>query len=155
MTQYYKKDDNGEFVEARLDQEDINDAVKARIDRINNKYSDYEALKEQISNLEAKQKEDANKLSEALTDKANLEDELKAAKLETEKVRIVSEFKLSDELAEFVSGDTVDEMRERATKLAHNMQPTAIDITKEQKPEPAKSDMAKLADKVFGVSEEQ
>ena len=35
MTQYYKKNDDGEFVEAELDKEDINEAVMRRIDRIN------------------------------------------------------------------------------------------------------------------------
>ena len=150
MTQYYKKNEEGEFVEADLSQEDINQAVKDRVDRINRKYSDYDDLKKQIEDYSAKQKEDEQRINELLTDKANLEDKVKAAELATEKVRIVNEFKLSDDLADFVTGDTAEEMRTRAEKLAHNMTTKAIDIDKTEKPEAKKSDLAKLADNLFG-----
>ena len=154
MTQFYKKNEDGEFVEADLSQEDINDAVKARVDRINRKYSDYDELKATIENLNAKQREDEERINGLLTDKANLEDEVKAAKLETEKTKIISEFKLKDDMAEFITGDTVEEMRGRAEKLAHNMQVTpSVDIKKEDKPEPKSSDLAKLADNLFGAPE--
>ena len=105
MTQYYKKNEEGEFVEADLSQEDINQAVKDRVDRINRKYSDYDDLKKQIEDFSAKQQETENRINELLTDKANLEDDLKASKLEVEKVRIINEFKIGDDLAEFVTGD--------------------------------------------------
>lgn len=150
MTQFYKKNEDGEFVEADLSQEDINDAVKARVDRINRKYSDYDELK---ANLEAKDKllrENEDKINGLLSDKANLEDEVKVAKLETEKTKIISEFKLKDDMAEFITGDTVEEMRGRAEKLAHNMQVTpSVDIKKEDKPEPKKSELAQVANKLF------
>lgn len=151
MNQFYKKNEDGEFVECDLSQEDINQAVKERVDRVNRKYADYDELK---ANLEAKDKllrENEDKINGLLSDKANLEDEVKAAKLETEKVKIVSEFKLSDDLADFVTGDTAEEMRGRAEKLAHNMQITpSVDIKKEDKPETNKSDLAKLADSLLG-----
>lgn len=151
MNQFYKKNEDGEFVECDLSQEDINQAVKERVDRVNRKYADYDELK---ANLEAKDKllrENEDKINGLLSDKANLEDEVKAAKLETERVKIVSEFKLSDDLADFVTGDTAEEMRGRAEKLAHNMQITpSIDIKKEDKPETNKSDLAKLADSLLG-----
>lgn len=153
MTQYYKKNEEGEFVEADLSQEDINQAVKERVDRINRKYSDYDELKKQIEENSAKQQEFENKINELLTDKANLEDDLKASKLETEKVRIVSEFKLSDDLAEFVTGNSAEEMRGRAEKLAHNTVSKTVDVQKVEKPEPKKSDMAELADKLFGSNQ--
>ena len=151
MNQFYKKNEDGEFVECDLSQEDINQAVKERVDRVNRKYADYDELK---ANLEAKDKllrENEDKINGLLSDKANLEDEVKAAKLETERVKIVSEFKLSDDLADFVTGDTAEEMRGRAEKLAHNMQITpSVDIKKEDKPEANKSDLAKLADSLLG-----
>ena len=155
MTQYYKKNEEGEFVECDLSQEDINQAVKERVDRVNRKYADYDELK---ANLEAKDKllrENEDKINGLLSDKANLEDDIKAAKLETDKVRIVHEFKLSDDLAEFVTGSSAEEMRERAEKLAHNMQITpSIDINKTDKPEPKKSSMQELADSVFGSNQQ-
>ena len=151
MTQYYKKNEDGEFVEADLSQEDINQAVKERVDRVNRKYADYEDLKKQIEANSAKQREDEDRINGLLTDKANLEDELKASRLEVEKVKIVSEFKLSDDLAEFVTGGSAEEMRTRAEKLAHSIpSQTVVDTTKADKPEPNKSDMAKLADSLFG-----
>ena len=149
MTQYYKKNEEGEFVEADLSQEDINQAVKDRVDRINRKYSDYEDLKKQLEEYSEKQKKDEERINELLTDKANLEDDLKVSKLETEKVRIISEFKIGDDLAEFVTGDTAEEMRGRAEKLAHNTIAKTTEINKSDKPEPQKSSMQELADNVF------
>lgn len=150
MTQYYKKNEDGEFVAADLSQEDINQAVKERVDRINRKYSDYDELKKQIEDFSSKQNEFENQINGLLTDKANLEDELKASKLEAEKVRIISEFKIGDDLAEFVTGENADEMRARAEKLAHNTISKTAEVAKVEKPEPIKSDMAELADSLFG-----
>lgn len=150
MNQYYKKNEDGEFVEVDLSQEDINQAVKERVDRINRKYSDYEDLKKQIEDFSAKQTESENKINELLTDKANLEDDLKASKLEVEKVRIINEFKIGDDLAEFVTGESAEEMRGRAEKLAHNTIAKTAEISKEEKPAAKKSELADLADNLFG-----
>jgi hypothetical protein len=138
MTQYYKKNEDGEFVEADLSQEDINQAVRERVDRVNRKYADYDEIKKQNEEFSAKQRDFEDKINGLLTDKANLEDKVKAAELATEKVRIVNEFKLSDDLADFVEGDTAEEMRTRAEKLAHNMTTKAIDIDKTEKAYAAK-----------------
>jgi len=153
MTQYYKKNENGEFVEADLSQEDINQAVKERVDRVNRKYADYDNLKKQIETFSAKQAEDEERINGLLSDKANLEDELKASKLEVDKVRIVSEFKLNKDLAEFVTGNTVEEMRERAEKLAHNAKDNTVDVVKVQKPEPKQTADATVAESLFGPKE--
>lgn len=153
MTQYYKKNDEGEFVECDLSQEDINQAVKDRVDRVNKKYADYDSLKETIEKLNAKQREDEDKINGLLTDKANLEDEVKAAKLETDKVKIMSEFKLGEDMSEFITGNTVEELRGRAEKLAHNITTPTIETTKEPKPEPKKSGMQELADNLFKSQE--
>lgn len=150
MTQYYKKNEDGEFVEADLSQEDINQAVRERVDRVNRKYADYDEIKKQNEEFSAKQRDFEDKINDLLTDKANLEDKVKAAELATERVRIVNEFKLSDDLADFVTGDTTEEMRTRAEKLAHNVTTKAIDIDKTEKPEAKKSDMAILAENLFG-----
>lgn len=153
MTQYYKKDENGEFVEADLTQEDINQAVKERVDRVNRKYADYDDLRKQLETYSTKQKEDEERINGLLSDKANLEDELKASRLEVEKVRIVNEFKLNNDLAEFVTGDTAEEMRTRAEKLAHNAKDNVLDVTKVQKPEPKQTADATVAESLFGPKE--
>lgn len=154
MTQYYKKNESGEFVEADLSQEDINQAVKERVDRINRKYSDYDDLKKQIEDFSAKQNDFENQINGLLTDKANLEVDLKEARLATDRVKIISEYKLSDDLAEFVTGDTVEEMRGRAEKLAHNTVQKTVEVEKAEKPAPAKSEMAALADNLFGSNQQ-
>ncbi len=154
MNQYYKKNEDGEFVEVELSQEDINQAVKERVDRVNRKYSDYDDLKKQIETLSAKRNEDEERINGLLSDKANLEDELKTSKLEVDKIRIISEFKLNDDLAEFVTGETAEEMRGRAEKLAHSMPKQSVDIKKTEKPESVKSDMAQLADNLFKTTKD-
>lgn len=150
MAQYYKKNEDGEFVEVDLSQEDINQGVRERIDRINRKYADYDDLKKQIEDFSAKQRETEDKINSLLTDKANLEDKVKEAELATEKVRIINEFKLADDLADFVTGDTAEEMRTRAEKLAHSVTTKVVDVNKEEKPATQKSDLAVLADNLFG-----
>lgn len=154
MNQYYKKNEDGEFVEVELSQEDINQAVKERVDRVNRKYSDYDDLKKQIETLSAKRNEDEERINGLLSDKANLEDELKTSKLEVDKIRIISEFKLNDDLAEFVTGETAEEMRGRAEKLAHSMPKQSVDIKKTEKPESVKSDMTQLADNLFKTTKD-
>ena len=149
MTQYYKKDENGDFVEAKLDEEDINEAVMRRIDRINRKYSDYDDLKQQVADSAEKRKsiEDQN---QDLTEKnENLGKEVATAKLAADKVKIMSEFKLKDELAEFVVGNTAEEMRERAEKLSRNTS-TSVELNKEDKKDEDLSQTAQLARSLFG-----
>lgn len=107
------------------------------------KFADYDDLKTKATDLESK-------LTATTTEKDDLAKKLGAAQLETDKVKIIGEFKLSDELAEFVTGDNADEMRKRAEKLASGVKPTGVHIDKKDKPDEKKSDAKRIAGDLFG-----
>lgn len=152
MTQYYKKNDDGEFVEAELDKEDINEAVMRRIDRINAKYADYDELKKQIADSAEKQKTLEDQIKSLSDEKETISKELATAKLATDKVKIMSEFGIKEELADFIEGASVDEMRERAEKLSRNTN-QSVSLKKADKDEKEESQEVQLARSLFGTKE--
>ena len=152
MTQYYKKNDDGEFVEAELDKEDINEAVMRRIDRINAKYADYDELKKQVSDSEEKQKTLEDQIKTLSEERDTLSKEVSTAKLAADKVKIMSEFGIKDELADFIDGASVDEMRERAEKLSRNTN-QSVSLKKADKDEEEVSQEVQLARSLFGTKE--
>ena len=106
MAEYFKKDgDNYVAVEDKLHtQDDVDKVVESRLERERKKFADYDTLKETAGKVENIKSEYEDKLKAAGTEKSELETKLKAATLETDKVKIIHEFKLSDDLAEFVTG---------------------------------------------------
>lgn len=152
MTQYYKKNDDGEFVEAELDKEDINEAVMRRIDRINAKYADYDELKKQIADSAEKQKTLEDQIKSLSDEKETISKELATAKLATDKVKIMSEFGIKEELADFIEGASVEEMRERAEKLSRNTN-QSVSLKKADKDEKEESQEVQLARSLFGTKE--
>lgn len=152
MTQYYKKNDDGEFVEAELDKEDINEAVMRRIDRINAKYADYDELKKQVADSAEKQKSLEDQIKTLSEERDTLSKEVSTAKLAADKVKIMSEFGIKDELADFIDGASVDEMRERAEKLSRNTN-QSVSLKKADKDEEEVSQEVQLARSLFGTKE--
>lgn len=152
MTQYYKKNDDGEFIEAELDKEDINEAVMRRIDRINAKYADYDELKKQVADSAEKQKSLEDQIKTLSEEKDTLSKEVSTAKLAADKVKIMSEFGIKDELADFIDGASVDEMRERAEKLSRNTN-QGVSLKKADKDEEEVSQEVQLARSLFGTKE--
>lgn len=152
MTQYYKKNDDGEFIEAELDKEDINEAVMRRIDRINAKYADYDELKKQVADSAEKQKSLEDQIKTLSEEKDTLSKEVSTAKLAADKVKIMSEFGIKDELADFIDGASVDEMRERAEKLSRNTN-QSVSLKKADKDEEEVSQEVQLARSLFGTKE--
>lgn len=152
MTKYFTKegDDYNEVTEPLHDQVYIDGVIDNRLERERKKFADYEDLKAKAGKVDSLNAEWEGKLKAVNDEKTDLSKQLGAAKLETDKVRIVSEFKLSDELAEFVSGDTADEMRKRAEKLAKGVTGGKVNIDKTRKPDDAKADSKALAGKLFG-----
>lgn len=151
MTKLFTKDEDGQYkeVDAFL-QPEVDNIVKSRLERDREKYADYDELKEKAGKVETLKSEYEDKLKGATTEKSELEKALAKAKLETDKVKIVHKLKLPDELHEFVTGDTPDEMLARAEKLAKGVKPGKVNIDKDDKPKGDKSDSAKLAGKLFG-----
>lgn len=152
MNQYYKKNEDGEFVEAKLDEEDINEAVKSRIDRINRKYADYDELKKQLADSAETQKTLEDQIKTLGEEKEALSKEVATAKLAVDKAKIMREFNIKDELADFIEGSSIDEMRERAEKLSRNMT-SSVELKKADEPEENVSQTVKLARSLFGNKE--
>jgi hypothetical protein len=154
MTKYFTKegDDFKEVTDPLHTQSDVDEVVKTRLERERGKFADYDTLKEKAGKVDSLNAEWQTKQKGWETEKTDLEKQLGGAKLETEKVKIVNQFKLSDDLAEFVTGDTVDDMRAKAEKLAKGVKPTGVNIDKKPKPDgdgkPA--DSKALAGKLFG-----
>lgn len=151
MTKLFTKNDDGQFeeVDAFL-QPEVDNIVKSRLERDREKYADYDALKEKAGKVDTLKSEYEDKLNGVTTEKSELEKALAKTKLETEKVKIVHKLNLPDELHEFVTGDTPDEMLARAEKLAKGVKPGKVNIDKNDKPNGSKTDSAKLAGKLFG-----
>ena len=157
MAEYFKKDgDDYVKVDDPLHtQADVDKVVESRLERERKKFADYDTLKETAGKVESIKSEYEDKLKEKDTAIGTLSGEVKAAKLTTDKVKLVHEFKLSDDLAEFVTGDTVDEMRERAEKLSKGIGTSGGKIVVDKKPKPGEkqTDSKQIAKKLFGAKE--
>lgn len=153
-SEYFKKDgDDYVKVDDPLHtQADVDKVVESRLERERKKFADYDTLKETAGKVESIKSEYEDKLKAIGTEKSELEGKLKSAQLETDKVKIIHEFKLSDDLHEFVTGETADEMRERAEKLSKGISGGKVVIKKEPKPGEKTTDSKKIAKSLFGGS---
>lgn len=152
MAKYFTKDgDEYKPVDENLlTQADVDGVVEKRLERERSKFADYETLKEKAGSVDQVKAELEGKLKEKDTLVSTLTNDLGKAKLETDKVKIVSEFKLSDELSEFVTGETPEEMRQRAEKLSKGIGTSGFIIDKDKKPNENATDSKKIAGGLFG-----
>lgn len=157
MAEYFYKDgDEYKKVDDTLHtQADVDKVVESRLERERKKFADYDSLKETASKVETIKSEYETKLGEKDTAIGDLQSKLKSANLETDKVKIVNEFKLSDKLAKFVTGETADEMRERAQELSDGIGSSGgkVVIKKDGKPGSQDTDSKKIAKSLFGSKE--
>ncbi len=153
MTKYFTKDGD-DYAEVKDDlhtQEDLDRIVKDRAERIaRSKFSDYDDLKEQAGKVQTVTEEYEDKIKSKDEEVKTLQTDLKKSGLETSKVKLIHEFKLSDELAEFVDGEDEDAMRERAEKLSKGVGGKGVPIKKDKKPEGEASTSKEIAGKIFG-----
>ena len=154
MAEYFKKDgDDYVKVDDTLHtQADVDNIIEKRLERERGKFKDYDELKEKAGKVDTIAKDFETKLGEKDTTIGDLQGKLKIAALETDKVKIVNEFKLSDKLAKFVTGDTADEMRERAQELSEGITGGKVVIKKDDKPKGKETDSKKIAKSLFGGS---
>lgn len=153
MTKYFTQDGDNyvEVSDPLHTQSDVDTIVTNRLERERQKFSDYDTLKEKAAKVDTLNSEWETKLKDATGKVESLTKDLGAAKLTTEKVKIVNEFKLSDDLAEFVTGETAEEMRTRAEKLAKGTKGGTVNLDKKPKPADEKKTQSKeLAGKLFG-----
>lgn len=142
----YKKVDDTLFTQDEIDTK----IMPKRLERERSKFADYDDLKDKAGKVDTIKSEYDTKLQEKDTKLSELNAELGKAKLETDKVKIVNEFKLSDDLAEFVTGETPDEMRQRAEKLSKGFKGGTPPLKKEEKPGEKQTDATKIAKSLFG-----
>jgi hypothetical protein len=156
MTDYFYKDgDDYKKVDDTLHtQTDVDKVVESRLERERKKFADYDTLKETAGKVSTIKSEYEDKLKEKDTAIGTLSGEVQTAKLETDKVKIIHEFKLSDELSEFVTGDNADEMRARAEKLSKGLPGGKVVIKKDGKPESKDTDSKNIAKSLFGAAKE-
>lgn len=154
MAEYFKKDgdDYVKVEDTLLSQGEVDKVVETRLERQKKQFADYDDLKEKAGKVDTITKEFEGKLGEKDTAIGELQGKLKAATLETDKVKIVNEFKLSDKLAKFVTGETADEMRERAQELSEGITGGKVVIKKDEKPKGKETDSKKIAKSLFGGS---
>lgn len=154
MAEYFTKDGDEykKVDENLLPQTEVDKVVETRLERQKKQFADYDDLKEKAGKVDTISKEFEDKLKAKDTSIESITKELSGAKLETEKVKIVGEFKLSNDLAEFVTGETADEMRQRAEKLAKGITPAKVVVNKDGKPDNTgkKGDVATVAQGLFG-----
>lgn len=152
MAEYFYKDGDEykKVDDTLLAQAEVDKVVETRLERQKKQFADYDTLKEQAGKVNTIKSEYEDKLKEKDTTIGTLSGEVKSAKLETDKVKIIHEFKLSDELSEFVTGETPDEMRQRAEKLSKGLPGGKVEIKKDQKPGAKETDSKKIAQKLFG-----
>lgn len=148
---FTKEGDEYVEVEAFL-QSEVDEIVKPRAERIaRQQYGDYDELKEKASQVDTIKSEYEEKLTNATAQQSELQKKLEAAALETEKVKIVTKYKLPEHLHEFVTGKDADEMNQRAEKLSKGIKPGKVDLDKKEKPEGKESNSKVLAGKLFGT----
>lgn len=142
--EYKKVDDN------LLTQADVDKVVETRLERDRKKFADYDDLKEKASKVDTISQEYDDKLKAAGEEKSAVETELGKAKLETVKVKAIHEFKLSNELSEFITGDDEKTIRSQAEKLSKGVPGGSLKIDKTPKPDEKTSDTKKVAQGLFG-----
>lgn len=156
MAEYFKKDgDNYVPVEEKLlPQEEVDKVVETRLDRVKKQYADYDDLKEKAGKVDSIASEWESKLKAAGDEKSAIEKERDAAKLDVVKVKTMYEFKLPDDLSEFINGTDEKTIRDQAEKLSKNVPGSSVVIDKNKKPEDGKkSDAATAAKSLFGAKE--
>lgn len=156
MTKYFVQDgENYVPVEdTLLKQPDVDNIVEKRLERERAKFADYDSLKETANKVDSIKAEYEDKVKAIATEKSDLEKQLGSARLETEKVKIVNEFKLPDEWHDFVVGDNAEEMRARAEKLSKGNPGGTLKMDKSKKPDEKPSSSKALAGKLFGKSDD-
>jgi hypothetical protein len=152
MAEYFTKDGDEykKVDENLLTQADVDKVVETRLERQKKQYADYDDLKEKAGKVDTISKEFEEKLKGKDTEIETVKGELGTAKLETVKVKAIHEFKLSDDLSEFLNGADEDTIRTQAEKLSKGIPGGSVVVTKDGKPDEKTSDTKKVAQGLFG-----
>lgn len=154
MAEYFKKDGDKyvEVSEKLMPQDEVDKVVQSRLERQKTKeFGDYDSLKEKAGKVDSIASEYEDKLKEKDTKIGELSTDVKKHSLETVKVKAIHEFKLSNDLSEFINGDDEKTIRDQAEKLSKGIGGSSVKIDKSGKPDDKKtSDTKKVAQQIFG-----
>ena len=111
-------------------QEELDAVIKSQLSREREKYADYEDLKKQLADFEAKETTYQNTINALKTRETELSSQVEAlnsdltqTKLQTAKQRIATEYGLPLDLAERLQGDDEDGLKADAERLASHLVP--------------------------------
>ena len=111
-------------------QEELDAIVKARLSREREKYADYDDLKKQLADFEAKETTYQNTINDLKTRETDLASQIETlngdltkTKLQTAKQRIATEYGLPLDLADRLQGDNEDGFKADAERLASYLAP--------------------------------
>lgn len=159
MTKYFIKKEDGEYEEVKdFTKEQLDGIVgeskwlNERIKREREKFADYDNLKQQVETLgteKASLGEQIDELEAKVKDIDGLKDRIHEATQRADKSEVMRKLNISDDLAEFVSGNDYDEMFKRAEKLSKSVT-SGVEIKKSEKTEPVESEFKKLRDELLG-----
>lgn len=114
-------------------QEELDAVIKSRLSREREKYADYENLKKQLADFEAKETTYQNTINDLkareteLTSQVDsLNGDLTQTRLQTAKQRIATEYGLPLDLAERLQGDDEDGFKADAERLVSYFKPKQL-----------------------------
>ena len=106
-------------------QEELDAVIKARLSREREKYADYDDLKKQLADFEAKETTYQNTINDLKTRETDLTSQIESlngdltkTRLQTAKQRIATEYGLPLDLADRLQGDDEDGFKADAERLA-------------------------------------
>lgn len=148
MAQLFAKDGDEYKEVTAFTQEELDATIEKRLQRERQKYGDYDELKSQATEL-------GEKIAALNEKNTELEKKLGVEKLNTERLTVLHKFNVPDNLAEFVTGDTIDDMTKKAEKLVENIKGSTVTIDKQPAPEKGEQpEAAKVAKKLFKGSDD-
>ena len=111
-------------------QEELDAVIKARLSREREKYADYDDLKKQLADFEAKETTYQNTINDLKTRETDLTSQIESlngdltkTRLQTAKQRIATEYGLPIDFAERLQGDDEDGFKADAEQLASYFTP--------------------------------
>lgn len=111
-------------------QEELDAIIQSRLSREREKYADYEGLKKQLADFEAKETTYQNTINDLKTRETDLTSQIESlngdltkTKLQTAKQRIATEYGLPLDLAERLQGEDEESFKADAERLASYLAP--------------------------------
>lgn len=152
MLEFYVQKEDGEFEKASQEQLDkkIADRLRRKDEKHAEELKQYEGFKKQAEEMTASVEDFKNQIATLKNEKEKLEQDFKKSENEVIRQKVMKDYKLSDELEDFITGDSEDELRSKAERLAHSVGNSSIKIEKIERPEAEISQSQQIARNLLG-----